>query len=138
MQQVSRQQLRVRARARYAGHRQLRRRPVQRHPELHEHHSPRSPSSGPKAPSKWAHRGRRWSTDPLDGLPSIATETESRSVPEIPDVALRQSGVFSRAQAYDAGWSPRQVRRRLDAGRWRPIAGAALCAAPRPSTVSVG
>jgi very-short-patch-repair endonuclease len=46
---------------------------------------------------------------------------------EVPDVAGYQHGVFTRAQAYDEGWTARQVRRRVTAGRWRVFAGAALC-----------
>ena len=40
--------------------------------------------------------------------------------------AVNQAGTFSRAQAYAGGWTPRQVRRRLHAGRWKTVAGAAL------------
>jgi Protein of unknown function (DUF559) len=46
---------------------------------------------------------------------------------ELPEVADEQLGVFTRRQAYDEGWTPRQVRRRLVAGRWRVLAGVALC-----------
>jgi very-short-patch-repair endonuclease len=49
-------------------------------------------------------------------------------VNDVPRVAAAQAGLFSRRQAYDEGWSPRQVRRRLDAGRWRTVAGGALAA----------
>jgi very-short-patch-repair endonuclease len=45
---------------------------------------------------------------------------------EVPPQASSQHGLFSRQQAYDAGWTPRQVRRRLVAGRWRVVAGLAL------------
>jgi very-short-patch-repair endonuclease len=48
---------------------------------------------------------------------------------DIPEVADFQEGVFSREQAYAEGWTPRQVRRRVVAGRWRPFAGRALCPA---------
>jgi very-short-patch-repair endonuclease len=50
-------------------------------------------------------------------------------VDEVPRVAATQAGLFSRRQAYAEGWSSRQVRRRLEAGRWRTVAGVALAAA---------
>jgi very-short-patch-repair endonuclease len=43
-----------------------------------------------------------------------------------PAVAGDQGGVFTRQQAYDEGWTARQVRRRLTARRWRVVAGIAL------------
>lgn len=45
----------------------------------------------------------------------------------MPFEATNQRGLFTRAQAYDEGWTPRQLRRRLHAGRWKVVAGAALC-----------
>ena len=45
---------------------------------------------------------------------------------ECPAIASRQSGVFTRQQAWDAGWSARQVERRIAAGRWRVLAGKGL------------
>jgi very-short-patch-repair endonuclease len=49
-----------------------------------------------------------------------------------PDVARRQGGAFTAAQAIAAGLTRRQVRYRLDTGRWHPVAGHALSATPRP------
>jgi very-short-patch-repair endonuclease len=46
----------------------------------------------------------------------------------VPFEAVNQSGVFTRAQAYAEGWTARQVRRRVDAGRWKIFAGVALAA----------
>jgi very-short-patch-repair endonuclease len=52
---------------------------------------------------------------------------------DLPACSRTQHGVFTREQAYDAGWTPRQVRRRLAAGRWQVVAGAALGrAGPNP------
>jgi very-short-patch-repair endonuclease len=47
---------------------------------------------------------------------------------DVPFEAVNQAGVFTRAQAYSDGWTPRQTRRRLDAGRWKAVAGSALAA----------
>ncbi len=47
---------------------------------------------------------------------------------DVPAQASTQHGLFSRRQAYDGGWTARQVRRRLAAGRWRVVAGTALAA----------
>lgn len=47
----------------------------------------------------------------------------------VPFEAVNQRGVFTRRQAYDDGWTPRQVKRRLASARWRVVAGAALAAA---------
>ncbi len=47
----------------------------------------------------------------------------------VPPVADDQAGTFTRDQARAADWTARQVRRRLSAGRWRYVAGAALCSA---------
>lgn len=52
----------------------------------------------------------------------------------VPFEAVNQAGLFTRRQAYDEGWTPRQVRRRVDAGRWRVVAGAALAS----SDVTIG
>jgi hypothetical protein len=41
--------------------------------------------------------------------------------PEIGTVAAGQHGLLTREQALDAGLTPRQVQRRLEAGRWRII-----------------
>ena len=51
------------------------------------------------------------------------------AAPQIPWPAQQQSGVFTRTQAYDAGWTRRQVRRRLEVGHWKVVAGAALAVA---------
>lgn len=50
----------------------------------------------------------------------------------VPFEAVNQARVFTRRQAYAEGWTPRQVRRRVDAGRWTVVAGAALTAADTP------
>jgi hypothetical protein len=50
----------------------------------------------------------------------------------VPFEAVNQAGVFTRAQAYADGWTPRQVRRRVDAGRWKVVAGSALTSAQTP------
>ncbi|MDP9221070.1 MAG: type IV toxin-antitoxin system AbiEi family antitoxin domain-containing protein, partial [Actinomycetota bacterium] len=47
---------------------------------------------------------------------------------DVPFEAVNQRGTFTRQQAYDEGWDARQVRRRLDAGRWKVVAGSALAA----------
>jgi hypothetical protein len=49
--------------------------------------------------------------------------------PRVPERATFQGGVFTRAQAYDAGHSRRQVRRWLEVGRWKVVAGAAVASA---------
>jgi very-short-patch-repair endonuclease len=46
--------------------------------------------------------------------------------PEVPGLAGRQAGVFTRAQAVDEGWSQRQVSRCLASGRWRRVLGKGL------------
>jgi very-short-patch-repair endonuclease len=51
---------------------------------------------------------------------------------EAPDVAAWQDGVFTVAQAVEAGWSPRQVRRRREAGQWVTVAGRGLAVALVP------
>jgi very-short-patch-repair endonuclease len=48
------------------------------------------------------------------------------AAPQIPVPAQQQAGVFTRTQAYDAGWTRRQVRRRLEVGHWQVVAGAAI------------
>lgn len=45
---------------------------------------------------------------------------------DVPFEAANQGGVFTRRQAYDEGWTARQVRRRLEFGRWRVVAGDGL------------
>jgi very-short-patch-repair endonuclease len=47
--------------------------------------------------------------------------------PGVPFEATNHRGLFTRAHAYDDGWSKRQVRRRLQSRRWKVVAGAALC-----------
>lgn len=47
---------------------------------------------------------------------------------DVPKIAARQGGVFTADQAVAAGWSARQVRRRIAAGRWVYVAGRALAA----------
>lgn len=46
--------------------------------------------------------------------------------PSVPEAAHGQGGVFTRQQALDEGWTPRQVRRRTESGTWRRLAGKAL------------
>jgi hypothetical protein len=41
-------------------------------------------------------------------------------------LSRRQSGLFTRAQARDCGYSYDQIKRRVDAGEWRQVRGAAL------------
>jgi hypothetical protein len=43
-------------------------------------------------------------------------------------MSLRQCGVFTAAQAEEAGWTSRQIRRRLESGRWAVVAGRGLSA----------
>jgi very-short-patch-repair endonuclease len=50
----------------------------------------------------------------------------------VPFEAVNQRGLFTRAQAYAEGWTPRQARRRVQAGRWQVVAGVALSS---PDTV---
>lgn len=49
-----------------------------------------------------------------------------------PAIATRQAGAFTRDQAVAAGWTSRQVKRRIESGAWRYVAGCALTAAPQP------
>ncbi len=56
-------------------------------------------------------------------------------LPDRPPIAAVQAGVFTGAQALEAGWTPRQVRRRLAAGRWRRIAGQGLVVADGAPTL---
>ncbi len=44
----------------------------------------------------------------------------------VPEMAEVQMGTFTRTQAYDDGWSQRQVRRWLKVGVWKVVAGQAL------------
>jgi hypothetical protein len=48
------------------------------------------------------------------------------SIRELPAAATRQGGVFSAVQALADGWTSRQIRRRIDAGRWAYVAGIGL------------
>lgn len=51
----------------------------------------------------------------------------------VPEVAKRQGGVFTADQARAEHFTDRQVRRRIQAGHWRPVAGRAFGAGePRP------
>jgi Protein of unknown function (DUF559) len=47
----------------------------------------------------------------------------------VPAVAHRQGGVFTADQARDAGWTSRQIRRRLATGHWQYVAGYAMALA---------
>jgi hypothetical protein len=47
---------------------------------------------------------------------------------DVPFAAVNQRGLFTRPQAYDDGWTVRQVKRRLAVGHWWVVAGAALAA----------
>jgi len=47
---------------------------------------------------------------------------------DVPFEAVNQRGTFTRPQAYAEGWTVRQTRRRVVAGRWQVVAGSALCA----------
>lgn len=58
--------------------------------------------------------------------PKAARPTELDAVPL---AAARQGGVFTMAQALSEGWTTRQIRRRMAAGRWRYVAGWALARA---------
>jgi hypothetical protein len=48
------------------------------------------------------------------------------NIDDVPRAAARQGGVFTSGQAQREGWTPRQIRRRLAAGRWSYVAGWAL------------
>jgi hypothetical protein len=50
----------------------------------------------------------------------------------VPILAGRRAGVFTAEQACDEGWTTRQIRRRLAAGRWGYVAGFAMGARPGP------
>ena len=50
----------------------------------------------------------------------------------VPPEADEQGDVFTRAQAVAAGWSERQVDRRLASGRWRRVVGRGLTARSGP------
>src|SRR4051812_102334 len=47
----------------------------------------------------------------------------------VPFEAVNHGGLFTRTHAYADGWTGRQLRRRLQAGRWVVVAGLALAAA---------
>lgn len=55
----------------------------------------------------------------------------------VPPVARRQRGVFTRAQAYDAGLSRRQVDHRLSSGAWHRLVGTGQAAASAPVSASM-
>lgn len=46
----------------------------------------------------------------------------------IPAVAHQQDGVFTTQQAREAGWTPRQIRRRQSTGEWVRVAGRGIAA----------
>ena len=50
----------------------------------------------------------------------------------LPPIAARQSGLFTRQQAFDAGATRDQVRQRRESGRWRVVVGDALLDRDRP------
>jgi hypothetical protein len=52
----------------------------------------------------------------------------------VPAVAARQAGAFTGVQAGAEGFSPRQVRRRLESGTWVRVAGQGLAAADAERT----
>ncbi|WP_027342568.1 type IV toxin-antitoxin system AbiEi family antitoxin domain-containing protein [Hamadaea tsunoensis] len=52
-------------------------------------------------------------------------------------LASRQQGLFTRGQARDLGFSAYQIRRRIQAGEWLVVAGAALAVAGLPVTERV-
>jgi len=58
-------------------------------------------------------------------------------IDEVPAVAARHGGVFTAAQAQSEGWTSRQVRRRLAAGRWRYVAGRAIARAVPPGLARI-
>ena len=53
----------------------------------------------------------------------------SKDLEAVPRIAAKQGGVFTMAQARGEGWTHRQIRRRLAAGRWQYVAGWALARA---------
>ena len=55
-----------------------------------------------------------------------------------PPVAARQAAVFTRPQALAAGWSVRQVERRLAAGSWRRVTHVAIMSAAAEPTPMTG
>jgi uncharacterized protein DUF559 len=52
-----------------------------------------------------------------------------RDTRRVPVIARGQGGVFTADQARAEDWSARQVRRRVEAGHWLPVAGRGLAAA---------
>jgi very-short-patch-repair endonuclease len=52
-------------------------------------------------------------------------------------IARRQYGLFHRDQAYECGYTPRQVRRRVDDGEWRRVVGPVLAAGETPITMGM-
>lgn len=53
---------------------------------------------------------------------------------DVPHMAKRQRGVFSRAQAYQAGFTRRQVEYRLTTKAWLPLPGRGIVSASTTST----
>jgi hypothetical protein len=51
---------------------------------------------------------------------------------EAPAIAAWQGGVYTARQAVEAGLSRRQVRYRLETGRWHPVVGTAVSVRPPP------
>ena len=81
-------------------------------------------------------QARRWPVC-RHGEPHRAVGPERRRTRPVrrsdaPSVAADQGDAFSRAQAVVAGWTPRQVERRVDTGAWRRVVGRALTAEPTP------
>jgi Protein of unknown function (DUF559) len=63
------------------------------------------------------------------------------TIQDVPFVASRQGGVFTAQQALTEGWTMRQIRRRLTAGRWVFVAGRAMAlrpGAPAPGRAGPG
>ena len=55
---------------------------------------------------------------------------------DVPPVARRQRGVFTREQALAAGWTSRQVERRRERRRWTRVVGCVLTAEPGPPSAA--
>jgi very-short-patch-repair endonuclease len=55
-----------------------------------------------------------------------------RPIVDTPSAAEAQAGVFTAAQAIDHGVSGRQIRRRIETGYWRRLAGRGLVARDQP------
>ena len=65
-------------------------------------------------------------------MPSLTPTHPATRLGAVPPVAHEQGGAFTRAQAVAAGWSERQVDRRLAAGHWRRVVGRGLTSLPGP------